>query len=184
MPNLPSREQQIIRAHSGLIHRVVNACHDRDQVPALEQVLQASMANGWLSLVAAARAIVAGRRDPGLLDGLDAEDRVVVEDILRGLQDPSTLPAPDKAGDPAAAAPGLATMIQAAGSGDSQALQLVADIAEQMSRVGGDMSRLAAIIRPLVNGERDPDILCRDMGAQGRSLVMSILEELGRLRPQ
>ena len=75
-------------------------------------------------------------------------------------------------------------MVHAAGSGDSQALQLVAGIAEQMSRVGGDMTRLARVIRPLVNGQRDPDVLCRDMGPQGRSLVLSILEELARLRPQ
>ena len=182
MTNLPPREQQIIRAHAALIHRVVNACGDRSQVPALEEVLQASVENGWQSLVAATRQIVAGRRDPGLLEGLDGEDRLIIEAILRGLRDPSTLPEPG--GDPAAAAPGLAAMIHAAGSGDSQALQLIAGIAEQMSRVGGDMSRLAAIIRPLVNGERNPETLCRDMGAQGRSLVLSILEELGRLRPQ
>ena len=184
MTKLPPRDQQIIRAHGGLIRGVVNACHDRSQVPALEQILQASLANGWQALVAAARQIIAGRRDPGLLKSLDEEDRVVVEAILRGLQDPATLPDPGAAGDPAAAAPGLAAMIHAAGSGDSQALQLIAGVAEQMSRVGGDMSRLAAIIRPLVNGERDPELLCSDMGAQGRGLVLSILEELGRLRPQ
>lgn len=184
MPDLPSLEQQIIRAHSGLIHRVVSACHDQGQLPALEEILRASLANGWQELVAAARQIVEGRRDSGLLSGLDEEDRVVVEAILRGLRDPSTLPEPGAAGDPAAAAPGLAAMIHAAGNGDSQALQLIAGIAEQMSRVGGDMARLAGIIRPLVNGQRDPEILCRDMGAQGRGLVLSILEELGRLRPQ
>ena len=184
MRYLPPREQQIVRAHSGFIHRVVRACQDRGQLPALEEVLRASLANGWQDLVAAARQIVAGRRDAGLLEALDEEDRVVIGAILRGLQDPSTLPEPGPTGDPAAAAPGLAAMIHAAGSGDSQALQLIAGIAEQMSRVGGDMSRLARIIRLLVNGQRDPDILCRDMGPQGRGLVMSILEELGRLRPQ
>ena len=184
MSDLPPAEQQIIRAHSGLIHGVVKACHDRDQVPALETLLEASFDNGWRSLVTAARQIIAGRRDRGLLEGLDEEDRVVIGAILRGLQDPSTLPDPGTAGDPAAAAPGLAAIIHAAGTGNSQALQLIAGIAEQMSHVGGDMGRLAAIIRPLVNGERNPDVLCRDMGPQGRSLVLSILEELGRLRPQ
>ncbi len=184
MPHLPPKEQQIVRAHSGFIHRVVSACQDRGQLPALEEVLNASLANGWYDLVAAARQIVAGRRDPGLLEPLDEEDRVVIGAILRGLRDPSTLPQPGAAGDPAAAAPGLAAMVHAAGSGDSQALQLVAGIAEQMSRVGGDMTRLARVIRPLVNGQRDPDVLCRDMGPQGRSLVLSILEELARLRPQ
>ncbi|MDJ0863815.1 MAG: hypothetical protein QNJ87_00840 [Gammaproteobacteria bacterium] len=184
MANLPPREQQIIRVHSALIHRVVSACHDPNQTPGLEEILRASEANGWQALVSATRQILAGRRDPGLLEGLDEEDRVVVSAILRGLEDASTLPEPGMAGDPTAAAPGLAAMVHAAGRGDSGALQLIAGIAEQMSRVGGDMTRLAAIIRPLVNGERDPDILCKDMGPQGRSLVVSILDELGRLRPQ
>ena len=82
------------------------------------------------------------------------------------------------------AAPGLADIIHAASAGDAQALQLVASMAEQMSHVGGDMARLASIIRPLVNGERDPERLCREMSAQGQSLVLAILAELGRLRAQ
>jgi len=32
-----------------------------------------------------------------------------------------------------------------------------------------------------VDGERDPDVLCRGMDAQGESLVLSILSELGKL---
>ena len=51
-------------------------------------------------------------------------------------------------------------------------------MAEQMSGAGGDMARLAAIMRRLVNGERDADLLTRGMEAQGKGLVMSILKEL------
>jgi hypothetical protein len=54
-------------------------------------------------------------------------------------------------------------------------------MAEQMTRVGGDMARLGAIMKRLVDGERDAEPLCRGMGAQGESLVVTILEELGRL---
>ena len=184
MPKLPPREQQIVLAHLGLISRVVTACQAPSQVPDLEDVLQASLANGWSALVGASRKILAGRRGTEVFEGLDEEDRVIVEAMLRGIRDPSTLPAPEAGPDPSAAAPGLAAMIQAAATGNAQALRLIAGMAEQMSRVGGDMARLAAVIRPLVNGERDPDALCRGMGAQGRSLVMTILDELGRLTQQ
>jgi hypothetical protein len=43
------------------------------------------------------------------------------------------------------------------------------------------MARLGGIMRRLVNGERDPDALCKGMGARGESLVLSILAELGQL---
>ena len=83
--------------------------------------------------------------------------------------------------DPTLAAPGLAHMIHAAGRGDAQALTLVAQMADQMSRVGGDMSRVAAVIRPLINGERNADRLCARMDTRGQQLVLQILDELGRL---
>lgn len=43
------------------------------------------------------------------------------------------------------------------------------------------MRRLAGIIRPLINGERDPNRLCKGMDANGEQLVRDILSELGRL---
>jgi hypothetical protein len=51
-------------------------------------------------------------------------------------------------------------------------------MAEQMSRVGGPMARLAAVIRPLINGERDPHALCRNMDEKSEQMVLAILEEL------
>jgi hypothetical protein len=153
-------------------------------VPDLEEVLRLSAQNGWLELVAALRKILAGRRDVSVLAGLDDEDRVIVESILRGLQDPRTLPDPGAGPDPTLAAPGIAAMLHAAAGADLQALRLLGHFAEQMSRAGGEMARLAGALRPLLNGERDPERLCRGMSTQGRGLVLSILEELARLRPQ
>jgi hypothetical protein len=75
-------------------------------------------------------------------------------------------------------------LIQAASAGDIRALQTVAAMAEQMSQAGGDMSRLAAAIRPLVSGERDPEKLSKGMSAQGESLMRSLLDELARLQLQ
>jgi hypothetical protein len=181
MPSLPKKEEQIVQAHAGLIHSVVMVCHNRNLLPELESVLQTTAANGWTALVSAVRKVLAGRRDHDLLSGLDEDDKVIIEAILRGLQDPSSLPDPGKQPDPVMAAPGLALMIDAASKGNIDALQLVAHMAEQMTRVGGDMARLGGTVNRLINGERQADELCRGMGLKGRSLVRSILEELGKL---
>lgn len=184
MTALPEKSQQIIQAHAGLIHRVVIACHNRSQVPDLEQVLQIASDNGWAELVKSIRRVLNGRRDAGVFVGLDEDDQVVVEAILRGIQDPNSLPDLNAKPDPTLAAPGLASMIFEAGRGNTQALQVLGGMAQQMSAAGGDMARLAAIMRPLVNGERDPDRLCKGMSSAGETLVLSILRELGRLQPQ
>jgi hypothetical protein len=181
MVELPSRQQQIIHTHAGLINAVVRALHNRALLPELEAALEVTRRNGWGALVAAIHGILAGQRDASLLADLDEEDTTIVEAILRGIQDPETLPDPNAAPDPTLAAPGLAHMIHGAGKGDVQALQLLGNMAEQMTRVGGDMARLGAIMKRLVDGERDAEPLCRGMGAQGESLVVTILEELGRL---
>jgi hypothetical protein len=184
MTTLPDKHDQIRQAHAGLIHRIVLACHDRDQVPDLEDVLGQAEANGWSELVRALRRILDGERDEGVLLGLDEEDRVVSEAVLQGLQDPSSLPDPQAGADPAMAASGIASIIHGAARGQTEALQWVAQMAEQMHQAGGDMTRLAGAIRPLVNGERDPDILARGMDHQGRRLVEGILQELARLEQQ
>jgi hypothetical protein len=43
------------------------------------------------------------------------------------------------------------------------------------------MGRLAAVIRPMINGERNAERLCRGMDAQGERLVLDILAEIGKL---
>lgn len=182
MNSLPEKTQQIVLAHAGLIHAVVIACQNRDRQPELEPLLQAASANGWNTLVTSIRRILGGARDLQVLAGLDEEDRVIAEAILRGLQDPVTLPDPQARPDPGLAVPGLAGMIHAAASGDVAALQLLADMATQMLRAGGDMAHLSGILRRLMNGERDPDVLCRGMSPRGKQLVISLIEELARLR--
>jgi hypothetical protein len=181
VPSLPEKRAQIVQVHAGLIHAVVVACSQPELRPEVEKALQVSAENGWTELVRALRLVLVGRRDPGVLIGLDEEDTVIVQAVLQGLQDRSSLPDPAARPDSAVAAPGLAAMVHAAARGNSEALQILAAMAEQMSRVKGDMAHLAAIIRPLVNGERNPDKLCKRMGPQGRQLVLLILEELGRL---
>ena len=43
------------------------------------------------------------------------------------------------------------------------------------------MARLGGIMKRLVDGERDPEVLTKGMGAQGESLILSLLDELARL---
>ena len=182
MNTLPEKTRQIILAHASLIHAVVIACQNRERLAELAPLLDAATANGWNTLVTAIRRILSGARDIQVLAGLDEEDRVIAEAILRGLQDPSSMPDPQAQPDPGMAVPGLAGLIHAAGGGDVAALQLLGDMATQMLRAGGDMARLSGLLRRLVGGECDPDMLCRGMSPRGAQLVLSLIEELARLR--
>lgn len=177
----PEKEQQILQTHASLIHAVVQTVHDPSLRQHLDPVLKQSAENGWQALVEAIRKILDGNRDMALLNGLDDEDRVIVDSILRGLQDPSTLPEASQAGDATQAAPMMARLIHEARHGDANALSMLGVMAEQMLQAGGDMANLSAVLKDMIDGERDADKLCSRMGVQGESLVTQILSELGKL---
>jgi hypothetical protein len=182
MTRIPDRDAQIVQTHAAFICQAVELIQQPAAASQLELLLQSAADNGWQALAATVRRFAAGQRKLGPVDdALDEDDRVIAEAILRGLQDPRSLPDPQQTADPTLAAPGLAHMIHAAARGDVQALALISQMAEQMSRVGGDMGRVAAVIRPLINGERDPDRLCATLDTRGQQLVLNILDELGRL---
>jgi hypothetical protein len=178
---LNEQKQQIVQFHAVLINNVVMACNNRALLPQLEPMLQKSAESGWGSLVAAIRQVINGKRDVTVLMGLDDEDSAIIEAILFGIQDPSTLPDPNAKPDAGLAAPGLASMIDAAGRGNPEVLHMLANMAEQMVRAGGDMAKLGGMMRKLVGGERDADKLTKGMTVQGQELVYSILTELGKL---
>lgn len=184
MTMIPERDQQIRQAHATLIHQVVKACQNHDAAVELESILEVALQQGWDDLVRTIRQIVKGNRDESLLNGLDEEDTVIIQSILNGLRNPATLPDIDQQGDPTMAAPGLAQIIHAAGTGDAQALQAVSIMAEQMTNAPGDMARLGGNIKRLVDGERDPDILCKGMGPSGEQLMLNLIDELNKLAPQ
>ncbi|NWG86520.1 MAG: hypothetical protein HXY26_03250 [Hydrogenophilaceae bacterium] len=180
MAQLPAAAEQILRVHAQFIHAVVQAMVNPALKAELQGALQAAEAQGWGQLVATIRQIAAGKRDRQVLLGLDDEDRVIAEAILAGLNDPATLPPLDSAPEAGAAAPGLAAMIEAAARGDVQAFSALATMAEQMVKAGGDMARLGGIMRRLIDGERDADLLTRGMGGLGRELVLDILDQLAK----
>jgi hypothetical protein len=177
----PTREEQIRQTHAALIVAVVKASQNRDRMPELNQLLDAAEAQGWTDLVPVIRRILEGERGPKLLLGLDEEDSVIVAAIVQGMVDPTTLPDPDAKPDPMHAAPGLAAIVHAASRGDTQALQMLGGMAEQMQQAGGELARVGGNLRRLLNGERDAEQLTKGMGVMGRQLMESILEELGRL---
>jgi len=86
----------------------------------------------------------------------------------------------DAGPDATAAAPGLAALIHAARSGDAQTLHTLADMATTMMAGGGDMARLAAVMRPLIEASALPRTLQRHDRAS-ESLLLAILAELGKL---
>ncbi len=177
----PDKQDQILQSHAGLIHRVVMQCNNPGSVPDMEQVLQTAADNDWTTLVTTIRDIMSGNRDESMLALLDEEDRIITESILRGLQDPSTLPSLETDIDSSMAAPGIAGLIHASRNGNAQALQIIGSMATQMLEAGGDMSILAGRIRPLVEGERDADKLTEKMGDKGQKLMLEIIEELLKL---
>jgi hypothetical protein len=181
MPAFPDRHEQIRLVHAEFILALAQTCRNAERRADFEGLLTNAQQNGWSKLVTALRRIDAGESGPGVFAGLDEEDQIIADAVLRGLQNPSSLPDPAQRQDPTLAAPGLAHMIHAAATGNAQALMLVGNMAEQMSTVGGPMARLAAVIRPLINGERDPQRLCKGMDTQGERLVLDILAELGKL---
>ena len=182
MAHPPDAVEQVLLMHAPFIHAVVGALRDRSRLPELMETLSVAERQGWPRLVAALRQVVDGKRDDSLKLGLDDEDRIIVDAVLRGLENPATLPPLDKKPDASAAAPGLAAMIDASARGDAQALAALANMAEQMVRAGGDMARLGGLMRRLVNGERDVEQLAKGMGALGRRLLLDILDELGKSR--
>jgi tetratricopeptide (TPR) repeat protein len=81
-----------LRQHAPLILATFLAAGDPAQGETLEDVLGDYGHEGWSRLVAAVRRIVGGEHDPeALCEDLDLEASMIVEAILSGLADPSTL---------------------------------------------------------------------------------------------
>jgi len=111
----------------------------------------------------------------------NAELRPHLDTILQQSA-PTTLPKADQqSGDATLAAPMFAQLIDEARRGNHNSLSILGSMAEQMSNAGGDLSNLSAVIKDMIDGERDIDKLCTRMGPQGESLVTQIISELAKL---
>lgn len=184
MTTLPDQEEQIRQSHAVLIHQVVHACQNETAKQQLKPMLEMASQQNWHELVDAINKIVAGQRGEDLLNKLDDEDTVIIKSILLGLQNPASLPDIQQQADPTMAAPGLASMINAAQRGDAQALQAASMMADQMTATHGDMRQLGGIMKRLIDGERDAESLTKKMSANGKQLVLQLLDELNKLKDQ
>lgn len=183
MNNLPTRREQVVQVHASLIRLVVDATSNPQLRPQLNIALKTSAENGWQTLVQRILKIMEGSRDESLVTGLDEEDAIIIDAILKGIQNTATLPNPqDSAAQAGMAAPGIAHMIHQSSIGNAQALTLLSQMAEQMSQGSGDMTVLAGIMKKMIDGERDSEVLSRDMDDKGVQLVDSILNELKKLQ--
>ncbi len=183
MKKLPSQQQQVLHVHASLINLVVDTIKNPQLRPQLHNVLKVSADNGWQSLVLQIYKIMEGDRSESLLAQLDEEDRIIIDAILRGIQNPATLPKMNENNaDSGMAAPGIAHMIHQSSSGNTQALTLLSHMTEQMSQAGGDMTLLAGIMKKLIDGERDPEVLTKGMDEKGKILVNDLLTELAKLQ--
>lgn len=174
------RENQILAVHATFIHTVVFSLLDASKRPDLETHLNTASNNGWGELVTAIRQIMQGQSDPSILAPLDDEDKVIVVAILRGIQNPESLPKIPEQADPTVAAPAIASLIQGASTGDSNALEMLGSMAGQMANAGGSMARMGATLKRLVDGERDIDQLVEGMDQKARLLIESILKDLNQ----
>ena len=182
MTTLPGRAQQIIQSHAVLIVSIVKACEDDEMLQKIEPMLKAAEEYGKPELSAVLRRILDGSRDEDISSDLDEDDTVIIDAILKGLQDPTSLPDPKARADEGVAAPGLAKIIRLASKSDQNAMQMVDSMAKQMAIAGGSMALMGDVLNRMVEGERDPESLCATMDARGESLVLSILLELNKLK--
>ena len=184
MTSIPDQEEQIRLSHAVLIHQVVHACQNDAAKQQLKPMLDMATQQSWHELVSAINKIVTGQRGENLLARLDDEDKIIIKSILLGLQNPATLPDVQQKADPTMAAPGLASMINAASKGDASALQAASIMAEQMTNTQGDMRQLGGIMKKLIDGERNPEVLTKKMTSNGKQLVMQLLDEINKLSIQ
>lgn len=167
--------------HGPFIHAMVKACQNEQERLAFEPQIKVLQQQGWDKLALVAQRLLNGERAETILHGLDDEDVIIVTSILDGIRNPNTLPDLNVQAKASDAAPGLASIIHAAGSGDAGALNALSVMAEQMSQTGGAMAEIAGAMKRLVDGERDFDVLSKKMRGESKDLLTGILNELGKL---
>lgn len=174
-------KKEVIQEHATLIHRVVRHCLEPDSVTDLEQILQLAEKNGWEKLTATIRSIMAGNRNTSLLHDLDDEENIIIEAILNGIKDKSTIPPIPVDLQSTHAAAGIASLIHASNQGETESLKIINDLTQQMLNTGDDYSIMAGGIRLMMEGKRDLGKLTESISEQHQNLISDILSELVKL---
>jgi hypothetical protein len=161
-----------------LVTLVAAANGDPNAATDIDQTLnQLAGASEWANLAAALRRVVAGDRDPNqLTTGLDPIDTAIVTRALDALAGHITLdPAP--AGDTEDLwAPVIAATVAAA-RGDQPAADTLTPLLDDMA-ASTDWANLAAALRRIIAGERDPDRLLTGLDHTDTAIAATILTQL------
>ncbi|MBA3581894.1 MAG: hypothetical protein H0W44_05500 [Gammaproteobacteria bacterium] len=174
------KNRELVALHASLIHEVIAAITQPTKRPALYSGLDIATQNGWGALANAVRKILDGERSLDILDNMDHDDAVIVAAILRGIQDPNTLPSLDTAQDPAGAPSSLAQLIHTAGRGDANSERLLQQFMNDMM-VNDEMRKLSVALHHMRNGERHYQALSANMQPRTSELTRAILDELIKL---
>ena len=166
--------------HSGFVSNVVSVCINHTDPSALVPVLDSARNNGWHKLVNAVDLIIQGERSTTLLSDLDPEEKEIISNILSKLESGETEPSTPKLSENNAQ--GLATIINAAISGDSDAQSTISFMCKEMESVGGELKMLSLAIRKLLTGERDLIALSNGMSLRSKSLLSAVLKDLSKRR--
>lgn len=174
--------QQLVQEHASLIVEVVEACSDKTKKQRLLEDLKVAEQNGWGKLCRAIRMILDGILEREDLGDMDVEDEAIVQAILVGLADPSTLPNPGDNANPMLAPEGLAGIIASAATGEENALQMLArmdtDLAESPVP---ELQQFGSVLRRLLNGERHTETLTLGLDERSASLIGAVVDELNKL---
>ncbi|MDG6105003.1 AAA family ATPase [Dactylosporangium aurantiacum] len=158
---------------------------DQDAARALDEVLtEIAGSQDWADLAAVLRRILDGDRDPDtLLTGLDPIDTAIVTRALDAVTGRITLqPGPTPNTDPATQEPwpAIIAAVAAAADGDHAA---AADVNPLLDDLAGrdEWAALAAILRRIIAGERDPDALQAGLDPTDTAIAAAVLAQLANL---
>ena len=83
-----------MKRHLELIGGTLQVLEKPELMAAFNTALSGMEEHGWTQLVAAIRKVLSGERDADVLcEPLDSEDSMIIETLLRALEDPSSLAA-------------------------------------------------------------------------------------------
>ncbi|MEU0557444.1 hypothetical protein [Dactylosporangium sp. NPDC006015] len=185
--NLPTDQaynlQPLLDQWEPALAALVAAVHgDQDAATALDKTLtDAAASQDWADLTAALRRILNGDRDPDtLLTGLDPIDTAIVTRALDAVTGRITLhPAETPNPDPATREPWRAIIAAVVGAahGDHTAAATIDPVLDDLAS-REEWAALAAALRHIIAGQRDPNTLQTDLDATDTAITTAVLTQL------
>ena len=170
---------QIAAAHHDLNNLILATQDHPDQLNALARRLDDMHNDGWHALVHTLRLRFGLPAEPIGTATLDNEDHAILALLDYAQSQPdefAALAAQSADANTQHAAHALAALIYAATQGEHEALEALAEL-HQAADTPEALAASAAFIR-MIEGERQPDVLCRDLPNQQAALIQAVLASL------